>query len=90
MDLDLERVVSLFAFDRAKFEAEGGLTVENQPKLYVSDRCVNIIRALTNFDGDPDSPFKDPIDAGARYGFCEETPFIDPEVSNVQHGGGWA
>jgi hypothetical protein len=89
VDLDLERVVSLLAFDREKFEAEGTLTVENQPKLYISDRCVNIIRALTNFDGDPDSPFKDPIDAGARYGFCEETPFIDDTVSNVRGGGGW-
>lgn len=90
VDLDLERVVSLFAFDREKYEKEGTLTVENQPKLYVSDKCQNIIRALLNFGGEPDSPYKDPIDAGARYGFCEETPWIDPAASNVTGGGGWS
>jgi len=90
VDLDLERIVSLLAFDRERYEAEGTLTVENQPKLYISDRCANIIRALLNYDGTPETEqFKDPIDAGARYGFCEDTPFIDDAVSNVRGGGGW-
>jgi hypothetical protein len=89
VDLDLERIVSALAFDRAKFEQDGKLTVENQPRLYISDRCQNFIRALMNFDGGADSPFKDPVDAGARYLFCEETPFVDPNVSNVKAGAGW-
>lgn len=89
VDLDLERFVTLLQFDREKHERDGTLTVENQPKLYISDRCQNFIRALLNFDGDPKSPFKDPIDAGARYGFCEETPFLDPKQPEVIGGGAW-
>ncbi len=89
VDLDLEAATTLFTFDRDKYEKEGTLTVENQPKLYISDRCTNIIRALLNFNGDADSPFKDPIDAGARYGFCEPTPWLDQQESNVRGGGGW-
>lgn len=89
VDLDLERFVTLLQFDRAKYEADGQLTVENQPKLYVSDRCQNVIRALLNFDGDAKSPFKDPIDAAARYGFCEETPWLDPRVPEISGGGAW-
>lgn len=89
VDLDLERFVTLLQFDREKFEREGTLTVENQPRLYISDRCQNFIRALLNFDGDSKSPFKDPIDAGARYGFCEETPFLDPKQPEVIGGGAW-
>lgn len=83
VDLDLERVTSALAWNR-----EQPLTVENQPKLYVSDRCTNIIRAFMNFDGKPDSPFKDPVDA-VRYLFCEETPFIDPQAREVIGGGAW-
>lgn len=89
VDLDLERCVTLLQFDRERFEREGTLTVENEPKLYVSDRCQNIIRALLNFDGDAKSPHKDPIDAGARYGFCEETPYLDPQQPEVVGGGAW-
>lgn len=89
VDLDLERFVTLLQFDREKYEREGTLTVENQPKLYISDRCQNVIRALLNFDGDSKSPFKDPIDAGARYGFCEETPHLDPKQPEVVGGGAW-
>lgn len=83
VDLDLERVISQFAWNR-----DEELSVENQPHLYVSDRCQNIIRGILNFDGKADSRFKDPVDA-LRYLFCEETPFIDSRVNEVQGGGAW-
>lgn len=79
---DLEHFVTRLSYDREK-----PITIENQPREYVSDRCQNLIRALIAFDGDPDSPHKDPIDAGARYGFCEPTPFVDVTASAVQGGG---
>ena len=83
IDLDLEKITSLLAYD-----VERPVTVENEPRLYVSDRCQNLIRCWLNWDGKPDSPHKDPVDAG-RYLFDEETPFIDESVPQVVGGRGW-
>lgn len=83
VNLDLDNIVTKLAYDTQK-----PVTVENQPHLYVSDRCQNTIRAWLNWDGKPDSPWKDPVDA-SRYLFCEPTPFMDPDVPMVSGGGGW-
>lgn len=87
--LDLAAFGSLLEYDPDK-----PVTVENQPKHYVSDRCQNFIRSLLNYqlpeDGGPvDSAnvWKDPIDAGARYGFGEPTGYFDAGASQVSGGG---
>lgn len=83
VDMDLEMVVTKLAYDTQR-----PLTPENQPRLYISDRCQNIVRCWLNWDGKQDSPFKDGVDA-PRYLFCEETPYQDPNVPAVVGGGGW-
>jgi hypothetical protein len=87
--LDLAAFGSLLDYDTEK-----PITVENQPKHYVSDRCQNFIRSLLNYqlpeDGGPvDSAnvWKDFIDAGARYGFGEPTGFFDESAGQVSGGG---
>jgi hypothetical protein len=89
IDLDLDAVVTKLAYDTQRAEREGGITVENQPKLFVSDRCQNIIRCWLNWDGTPDSPYKDGVDAAARYLFCVPSYFVDPQVPDVVGGRGW-
>lgn len=94
IDMDLEMIVDKLAYDTQRAEREAtaenptGLTPENQPKLYISDRCQNLIRGWLNWDGKADSPWKDPVDGG-RYLFCEPTFYQDPNVPMVSGGGGW-
>lgn len=87
--LDLSAFGSLLDYD-----TEQPVTVENQPKHYVSDRCQNFIRSLLNYqlpeDGGPvdsGNVWKDFIDAGARYGFGEPTGYFDETASQVSGGG---
>lgn len=82
-------VVNLLAYDTRKAEREGGISQENSPRLFVSDRCQNIIRSWLRWDGKMDSPWKDPVDASARYLFSTPTYFVDPHEPDMAGGKGW-
>ena len=84
ISLEVEVINDLFAYDESR-----PISVENEPHLYVSDRCVNLISALVNWNEDQgeDSPYKDPIDA-LRYLHDEPMTFIDPSGRVKTHGGG--
>ncbi|MDE2103420.1 MAG: hypothetical protein KGL39_39630 [Patescibacteria group bacterium] len=72
------------------YDAEQPISVENEPQLYISERCENLIRALLNWDpaqGDK-SPWKDPIDT-LRYLFGEPLYYQDPEIPEIVSGSGW-
>jgi hypothetical protein len=83
--LDLEKVNAELAYDEDK-----PISIENEPKLYISERCQNLIRAMFNWSPDQgsDSPWKDPVDA-LRYLFDEPLYFVDPNVPEVVGGRGW-
>lgn len=85
VDLDLEKITALLA----DYDEEKPITVENEPKLFVSDRCQNTIACLLNFQGEPDSPYKDGVDA-TRYNFDEDHYYADPNVPEIVGGRGWA
>jgi len=81
----LDKINDAFAYD-----SEKEITVENEPHLYVSDRCQNLIHALLNWDpaqGDK-SPWKDPVDV-LRYLFGEPLTYVDPTVPEIVTGKGW-
>ena len=81
----LDKINNAFSYDPDK-----PISVENEPRLYVSDRCTNLIRALLNWDpaqGEK-SPYKDPIDV-LRYLFGEELHYVDPNVPEIVSGSGW-
>lgn len=82
---EVEVLNNLLAYDEAKT-----ISVENEPRLYISDRCQNLIRAMLNWDPaqGENSPWKDPIDT-LRYLFDEDLQFIDPNVPAMIGGGGW-
>lgn len=86
IDLDLEKVNAELAWDDSK----GKPTRDNEPSLYVSDRCENLIRCMLNWHPDQgrDSPYKDPVDA-LRYLFDEPLHYLDPKVPEVVGGKGW-
>lgn len=81
----LEKINDAFAYDTDK-----PISVENEPKLYISDRCVNLIKALLNWSPEQGekSPWKDPIDT-LRYLFGEELYYCDPLVPEIVGGRGW-
>ena len=81
----LDKINDAFAWDDEKER-----TVENEPRLYVSDRCENLIRAITSWDPiqGESSPWKDPIDV-LRYLFGEELYWVDPEVPEIVAGRGF-
>ena len=76
--------------DAFSYDTEKPISVENEPKLYISDRCENLIRALLNWDpaqGEK-SPYKDPVDV-LRYLFGEQPYYSDPDIPEVVGGRGW-
>jgi hypothetical protein len=83
--LDLEKVNAELAYDERK-----PISVVNEPHLYVSERCQNLIRAMLNWSPDQgkDSPWKDPVDT-LRYLFDEPLYYVDPKVPTVVGGRGW-
>jgi hypothetical protein len=85
ISMEIEVVNNLLAYDDNK-----AISVENEPRLYISDRCTNLIRAMMNWDPaqGEQSPWKDPIDT-LRYLFDEELYFCDPAVPAVSGGRGW-
>ncbi len=87
--LDVEVIVDLLAYD-----SDEPISIVNEPKLYISDRCQNTIKCWLNYDGRTklangrDNPYKDGVDC-TRYLTCEDLPFVDPNVPTVVSGGGW-
>ena len=76
--------------DAFSYDVDKEISVENEPKLYISERCENLIRALLNWDpaqGEK-SPYKDPVDV-LRYLFGEQLYYSDPEVPECSGGCGW-
>ncbi len=70
------------------YNSEDHTTVYNEPKLYVSERCGNIIYSLrewTNADGDKGA-CKDPADS-LRYLILMEPTYVAPGVSWSEGGG---
>jgi hypothetical protein len=59
----------------------------NRPHFYISDRCENIISALTEYTGEqgPDEAWKDPIDV-IRYAAIDGIRYVEPNpiVKKVQ------
>jgi hypothetical protein len=87
-ETDYDLIVDMLRYDTARAEREGGLSAENRPRLFVSDRCRNVIRCWLNFDGDAHSPYKDFVDA-TRYALAAPLYYLDPAASQMQGGGGW-
>lgn len=83
--LDLEKVNDLLAYNPDK-----PITVENEPHLYITSNCQNLIRAMLNWDPaqGQNSPWKDPIDT-LRYLVDEPLYYMDPDVPEVVGGRGW-
>jgi hypothetical protein len=76
--------------DALSYDTDKPISIENEPKLYVSDRCRNLIKCILHWDpaqGEK-SPFKDPIDC-LRYLFGEELFYVDPDMPEVIGGRGW-
>jgi phage terminase large subunit-like protein len=74
--------------DALAWDAEQPRTEINQPKLYVSDECVNLIFAMrkwTGADGQKGAT-KDPIDL-LRYYFRDGCDYIDPRMLQSEGGG---
>jgi hypothetical protein len=92
--LDIDNLINLFSYDEDRAQREGGLTAENTPKLFVSERCENFIRCALNYTltdlgkADEDNPYRDFIDT-ARYLFAMDTPHVNPEVAADHGGGAW-
>jgi hypothetical protein len=85
INLDLENVNDLLAYDPDK-----PVTIENEPRLYISERCQNLIRCMLNWSLDQarTSPWKDPVDT-LRYLFGQPLYYVDPEIPEVVGGRGW-
>jgi len=83
--LDLEKVNNELAYDE-----DLPISIENEPKVYVADRCQNLIRAMLNWNPEQggDSPWKDPNDT-LRYLFDEPLFYVDPKVPECVGGRGW-
>jgi hypothetical protein len=76
--------------DWLDYDREQPLSVLNEPKLFISDRCQNLIRAMVNLtiDAKSEDPNWDPIDC-LRYVAVTQPCFNDPQAPNFKGGGGW-
>ncbi len=83
--LDLEKVNDMLSYD-----PDQDISVMNEPKLYVTENCQNLIRAIFNWSPDQGStsPWKDPIDT-LRYLFDQPLHYADPAVAEISGGQGW-
>ena len=89
VNLDTEIISEWLSYDASR-----PLSVENEPKLFISDRCTNLIRSMLNYtpreDGTQDlqSPWKDPIDC-LRYLAVIDPQYQDPNVPEIAGGRGF-
>lgn len=94
--LDLGKITDALAYNPEQAEANAskginpptGLTPDNEPHLFISDRCKNTLRCWLMWDGSADHPAKDGVDA-TRYNFDREAFFRDPDIPEVVGGKGW-
>ena len=72
------------------YDKDRPISAENEPRLYIHPRCVNLLRSLLNWDPSQGekSPWKDLIDV-LRYLFGEELYFVDPAVPEIVSGRGF-
>ncbi len=67
------------------------VSATNRPHFYVSERCGNIITALTEYtaEGGPDEAWKDPVDV-VRYAAIANIRYIEPTSLKTRgHRGGY-
>lgn len=83
--LEIEKINDAFSYDEDK-----PVTRDNEPRLYVTENCENLIRSLINWAPDQgmESPWKDPIDA-LRYLFDEELLHVDMTKPASRRGGSY-
>jgi hypothetical protein len=75
--------------DRLSYDPKKPVGVDNSPKLFISDRCENLIWALENYSGSgPHEPCKDPID-WLRYMLQHGVEYVDPKAPVSTGGGGY-
>jgi len=82
---DCEIINSWLAYDDAR-----PISVENEPKLYISERCQNLIQCLLNWSsqGGLENVWKDGVDA-LRYLAVIDPQYQDPKAPEVVGGRGW-
>jgi len=84
-DAGLQVINSLLAYND-----ELPVTTTNSPKLYISDRCANLIFAMQEYTATAgkDEPTKDPIDC-LRYLAITEVGYVDPHERVRSRTGGY-
>jgi hypothetical protein len=75
--------------DRLAYDLKRPIGVDNSPRLFISDKCENLVQAMELYAGTgKDEPAKDPIDA-LRYMLQSGTDYIDPDAPVVTGGGSY-
>ena len=75
--------------DRLAYDANRPVGVDNSPKMFISDRCGQLIYALENYAGlGPHEPTKDPVD-WLRYMLQSGADYVDPKAKVVTGGGSY-
>ena len=73
--------------DWLAYDEDRPITIDNEPKLYISDRCENLIYCMRTWaNKEKDGATKDPIDT-LRYMAVMNPMYIDPKGEKT-HGGG--
>lgn len=63
--------------------------VDNSPRLFISDKCENLIQAMELYAGTgKDEPAKDPVDT-LRYMLQSGVEYVDPDAPVVTGGGSY-
>lgn len=83
IDEGIELVNDLLAFDRSK-----PVGVGNEPRLFVSEKCTNLIWALKEWTGQDGrhGACKDPVDC-LRYAALADLQYLEGDVLAVKQGG---
>jgi hypothetical protein len=82
----LQLINGLLSYDEKK-----ALSALNAPKLYISERCQNLIYAMQEYTakGGKDEATKDPIDC-LRYLCVSACEFIDPHAAEQVQDKTWS
>jgi hypothetical protein len=75
--------------DRLSYDPKRPIGIDNSPRLFISDRCQNLIAAMENYAGTgKDEPSKDPVDF-LRYALQSGCSYVDPDAPVVTGGGSY-
>jgi len=75
--------------DRLAYDTKRPVGADNSPRLFISDRCENLIAAMEQYAGTgKDEPSKDPIDM-LRYLLQSGIEYVDPKAPVVTGGGSY-